>query len=127
MTPWTAAHQVFLSFTISRSLRKLRSIESVMPSNRLILCLPLLLLSSIFPSLRVFTNELALCSRWPKYWSFCFSINPSNAYSGLIAFRIDWFDLAVQGTLKSLLQHHTSKASFFGAQSSLWSNFHIRT
>ena len=83
-----------------------------MPSNRLILCLPLLLLSSIFPSLRIFTNELALCSRWPKYWSFCFSINPSNAYSGLISFRIDWFDLlAVQGTLKSFLQNHSWKAS----------------
>ena len=108
MTPWAAAHQASLSFTISQSLLKLMSIESVMPSNQLILCHPLLLLSSIFPSIRVFSNELALCIGWPKYWSFSFSISPSSEYS----IRMDWLDLlAVQGTLKSLLQHHSSKAS----------------
>ena len=97
-----------------QSLLKLMSIESMMPSNHLILCHPLLLLPSIFPSIRVFSNESALCIRWPNYWSFIFSISPSNEYSGLISFRIDWFDLlSVQGTLKSLLQHHTSKASIF--------------
>ena len=112
VTPWTAAHQASLSITNSRSLLKLMSIESVMPSNHLILCRPLLLLPSIFPSIRVFHNESVLCIRWTKYWSFSFSISPSNEYSGLISFRIDWFDLlAVQGTLKSLLQHHSSKAS----------------
>ena len=101
VTPWTAACQASLSFTISQSLLKLMSIELVMPSNHLILCLPLLLLSSIFPRIRVFSNELALRIRWPKYWSF--SISPSNEYSKLISFRIDWFDLlAVHGTLKSL-------------------------
>ena len=101
----------FLSFTISQSLLKLMSIELVMPSNHLILCCPLLLLSSIFPSIRVFSNELVLCIRWPKYWSFSFSITASNEHSGLISLRIDWFDLlAVQGTLKSLLWHHKSKA-----------------
>ena len=111
MTPWTAACQASLSFTISWSLLKLMSIESVMPSNRLILCCPLLLLPSIFPSIRVFSSESALHIRWPKYWSFSFSISPSNEYSELISFRIDWFDrLAVHGTLKSLLQHHSSKA-----------------
>ena len=110
-TPWTAASQASLSFTISLSLLKLMSIESVMPSNHLILCRPLLLPPSIFPSIRVFSNESVLCIRWPKYWSFSFSISPSNEYSGLISFRIDWFDLlAVQGTLKSLLQYHSSKA-----------------
>ena len=110
MTPWTAAHQTSLSITNSRSLLKLRSIELVMPSNHIILCNSLLLLSSIFPSIRIFSNELVLCIRWPKCCSF--SISPSNEYSGLISFRIDWFDLlAVQGTLKSLLQHHSSKAS----------------
>ena len=98
--------------TNSRSLLKLMSVESVMPSNHLIFCYPLLLLPSIFPSIRVFSNESVVCIRWPKYWSFSFSISPSNEYSGLISFRIDWFDLlAVQGTLKSLLQHHSSKAS----------------
>ena len=113
MTPWTAVHQAFLSITISQSLLKLMSIESlVMPSNHLILCHPLLLLLAIFPSIRVFSNESALCIRWPKYWSFIFSISPSNKYSELISFRIDWFDLlAIQRTLKSLLQHHSSKAS----------------
>ena len=103
-TSWTAAHQASMSFTISWSLLKLMSIESVMPSNHLILCCPLLLLPSIFPSNRVFSHESALCIKWPKFWSFSFSISPSSEYSGLISFRIDWFDLlAVQGTLKSLL------------------------
>ena len=111
-TPWTAAHQGSLSITNSRSLLKLMSIESVMPSNHLILCHPLLLPPSIFPSIRVFSKESALCIGWPKYWSFSFSISPSNEHSGLIFFRMDWLDLlAVQGTLKSLLQHHSSKAS----------------
>ena len=104
VTPWTPARQASLSFTISQSLLKLMSIESVMPSKHLILCRPLLLLSSIFPSIRVFSSELALYIRWPKYWSFSFSISPSNEYSGLISFKIEWFDLlAVQGTVKSLL------------------------
>ena len=108
--PWAAACQDFLSCTVFQSLLKLMSIESVMPSNHLVLC-PLLLLPSIFPSIRVFSSESALHIRWPKYWSFSCSISPSNEYSGLISFRIDWFDfLAVQGTLKSLLQHHNSKA-----------------
>ena len=112
VTPWTAARQASLSFTISRSLLKLMSIESVMPSNRLILCLSFLLLPSTFPSVRVFSSESVLHIRWPKYWSFSFSISPSNEYSGLISFRIDWLNLlAVQGTLKSLLQHHSLKAS----------------
>ena len=112
VTPWTAAHQAFLSITNSWSLLKLMSIKSVMPSNHLILCHLLLLLPSIFPSIRVFSNESVLHIRWPKYWSFSFSISPSNEYSGLISFRMDWLDLlAVQGTLKSLLQHHSSKAS----------------
>ena len=111
-TPWTAARQAFLSITNSQSLLKLMSIELVMTSNHLILCHPLLLLPSIFPSIRVFSNESVLHIRWPKYWSFSFSISPSNEYSGLISFRMDWLDLlAVQGTLKSLLQHHSSKAS----------------
>jgi len=111
-TPWTEAHQPSLSTTISQSSLKLRSIDSVMPSNHLILCRPLLLLPSIFPSIRIFSSESVLRIRWPKYWDFNFSISPSNEYSGLISFRIDWFDLlAVQGTLKSLLQHHSSKAS----------------
>ena len=111
-TPWTAAYQVSLSFTISWSLLKLMSFELMMPSNHLILCHPLLLLPSIFPSIRVFSNESALCIRWPKYWSFSFSISPSNEYLGLISFRTDWFDLlAVQGMLKSFLQHHKLKAS----------------
>ena len=110
-TPWTASHQASLSITNSQSLLKLMCIESVMPSNHLILCPPLLLLPAIFPSIRVFSNELALHMRWPKYWSFSFSISPSNEYSGLISFRMDWLDLlAVQGTLKSLLQNHSLKA-----------------
>ena len=112
VTPWTAARQASMSITNSQSLLKLLCIELVMPSNHLTLCRPLLLLPSIFPSIRVFSNELVLCIRWPKYWSFSFSISPSNEYSGLISFRMDWLDLfAVQGTLKSLLQHHSSKAS----------------
>ena len=114
MTPWTAARQASLSITNSWSLLKLMSIESVMPSNHLILYCPLLLLPSIFPSFRVFSNESALHIRWPKYWSFSFNISPSSEHSGLISFRMDWLDLlAVQGTLKSLLQHHSSKASVF--------------
>ena len=112
MTTWTAAHQASLSITSSRRLLKLMSIESVMPSNRLIFCHPLLLLPSIFPRISVFSKESVLHIRWPKYWSFSFSISPSNDYSKLISFRMDWLDLlAVQGTLKSLLQHHSSKAS----------------
>ena len=112
LTPGTAAYQASVSFTISWSLLKLMSIESVMPSSHLILCHSLRLLPSIFPTIRVFSSELALHIRWPKYWNFSFSISPSNEYSGLISFRIDWFDLlAVQGTLMSLLQHHSSKAS----------------
>ena len=111
-TPWTAAHQASLCITNSWSLTELMSIELVMPSNHLILCRPLLLLPSMFPSIRVFSNESALCIRWPKYWSFSFNISPSNEHPGLISFRMDWLDLlAVQGTLKSLLQHHSSKAS----------------
>ena len=111
-TPWTAAHQASLSITNSWSLLKLMSIESVMPSNHLILCRPLLLLPSVFPSIRVFSNESVLHIRWPKYWNFRFSISPSNEYSRLVSFRIDWLDLlAVQGTVKSLLHHHSSEAS----------------
>ena len=110
--PWTAAHQPSLSITNPRSLPKLMSMESVMPSNHFILCCPLLFLPSIIPSHRVFSNDSALPMRWPKYWSFSFSIRPSNEYSGLISFRMDWLDLlVVQGTLKSLLQHYGSKAS----------------
>ena len=114
VTPWTAACQASLSITNSQSLFKLTSIESVMPSNHLILCRPLFFPPSIFPSIRIFSDESALHIRWPKYWSFSFNISPSNEYSGLISFRMDWLDLlAVQGTLKSLLQHHSSKASVF--------------
>ena len=112
VTPWTAVHQASQSITSSYSLLKLISCESMMPSNHLILCHPLLLLPSITPSIRVFSNESVLRIRWPKCWSFSFSINPSNEYSGLISSRMDWLDLlAVQGTLKSFLQHHSSKAS----------------
>ena len=112
VTPWTTARWAFLSITNSQSLLKLISVESVMPSNHLILCRPLLLLSSVFPSIRVFSSESALCIRWPTYWSFSFNISPSKEHPGLILFRMDWMDLpAVQGTLKSLLQHHSSKAS----------------
>ena len=118
VTPWPAAHQASLSFTISWSLFKLMFIELVMPYNHLILCHPLLLLPSIFPSIRVFSSESILCIRWPEYWSFSFSISPSNEYSGLISFRIDWFNLLeFQGTLKSLLQHHSSKTSILQCSS----------
>ena len=111
-TLWTLAHQAFLSFTISWSWLKLMSIQSMIPSNYLIVSFSLLFLPSIFPSIRIFSNESGLCIRWPKYWSFSFSISPSNEYSGLISFRIGGFDLlAVQRTLRSLLQHHSSKAS----------------
>ena len=119
-TPWTAACQASMSVTNSQSLLKLMPIVSVMTSNDFILCHPLLLLPSIFASIRVFSNESALCIRWPKYWSFSFSISPSNEYSGLISFRIDWLDLLeVQGTIKSLLQHLSSKASILCTQLSL--------
>ena len=118
--PMDEAHQASLSITNSRSLLKLMSIESVIPSNHLILCRPLLLPPSIFPSIRVFSNESVLHIRWPKDWSFSFNISPSNEYSGLISFRMDWLDLfAVQGILKSLLQHHSSKAQLFGPELSL--------
>ena len=112
VTPWTAARQASLSITTSRCPPKPMSIELVMPSNHLILCHPLLLLPSIFPNIRVFSNESALCIRWPKYWSFSFNVSPSNEHPGLISFRMDWLDLlALQGMLKSLLQHHSSKTS----------------
>ena len=112
VTPWTVEHQASLSITSLQSLHKLMSIESVMPYNHLILCRPLLLLPSIFPSMKVFSNESALCIRWPKYWSFSFNTSPSNEHPRQISPRMDWLDLpAVQGTLKSLLQHHSSKAS----------------
>ena len=124
MTPWTTAYQASLSFTISWNLLKLMSIESVMPCNHLILFHSLLLLPSIFPSIRVFSSESALCIRWPQYWSFNFSMSPSSEYS----FRIDWFDLfTVQGSLKSLLHTTVQKHQFFGAQPSLCSNSHIHT
>ena len=125
-TPWTAARQASLTITNSWSLLKLMSIESVTLSNHLILCCPLLLLPSIFSCIRVFSNESALHIKWPKHWNF--SISHSNEYSGLISFRIDWFELlAVHGTLKSLLQHHNSKALILQFQPSLWSNSHIHT
>ena len=111
VTPWTAAHQASLSFTVSQSLLRFMSIKLVMSSNHLILCHLLLLLPSIFPSIRVFSSKSALHIRWPKYWNFSFSISPFNDYSGLISFRIDWIDLTIQGALKSLPQHHNSKAS----------------
>ena len=123
-TPWTAAHQAYLSFTVPQSLFKLMSIEQEMPSNHLILCHPLLLLPLILPSIRVFSSESAFRIRWPKYWSF--SIRPSNEYSGLVSFRTDWFDLlAIQGTLENLLQYHNSKAT--NLKPFLWLNFHIHT
>ena len=129
-TPWTAARQASLSITKSWSPLKPMSIELMMPSNHLILCCPLLL-PSVFPSIRVFSNGSALRIRWSKYWSFSFNISPSNEHPELISFRMDWVDLlAVQGTLKSLLQHHSSKTSvlqFFSAERSLWSNSHIHT
>ena len=127
-TPCAAARQASLSITNSRSVLKLMSIELVMPSNHLLLCRPLLLPPSIFPSIKVFSNESALHIRWPKHWSFSFNISPSNEHPGLVSFRMDWLDLlAVQRTLKSLLQHHSSKASFFGAQLSSQSISHIHT
>ena len=123
----TAAHQASLSITNSQSLLKLMSIKSVMPSNHVILCCPLLLLPSIFPSIRVFSSESVIHIRWSKYWCFSFSISPSNEYSGLISFRMDWLDLlAVQETLKSLFQHQSSKASILQCSVS-WSNSHIHT
>ena len=126
--PWTAACQASLVLVISWSLPKFMSIELVMPSNHLILCHPLLLLPSIFPSIRVFSNESALHIRWPKYWSFNFTIRPSNEYLGLLSFRIDWFDLlAVQGTLKSLLQHQSESINSLVLCLLLWYNSHIRT
>ena len=127
VTPWTAAHQAFLSITNTQSLLKLKFIELVMPSNHLILCRPLLLLPSIFSSIRVFSNKWALHFRWSKYWN-SFSISPSNEHPGLISFRKDWLDLlAVPGTLKRLLQHHSSKASFLRCSASSQSNSHIHT
>ena len=125
-TPWTAARQASMSITDSQSLLRLMPIESVMPSNHFILCRPLLLPPSIFPSIRGFSNDSVLCIRWPKYWSFSFS--PSSEYSGLISFRMDWLDLlAVQGTFKSLLQHHSSKASILWHSASLYSSSHNHT
>ena len=127
-TQWTVTRQAFLSITNSQSLLKLMSIESVMPSSHLILSCPLLLQPSIFPSLRVFSNESVLHIRWPKYWSFSFSISLSSEYSGLISFRTDWLDLlTVQGTLKSLLQHHSSKASILWHSAFFIANSHIHT
>ena len=126
VTPWTAAHQASLSITNSQSLLKLISIELVISYNHRILCRPLLLLPSIFPSIRVFSNESALCISWPKYWSFSFNISPSNEHPGLISFRMNWLDfLAVQGTLKSLLQHHSSKASILW-RSAFFKELHMR-
>ena len=127
VTSRTAASQASLAFTIAQSLLKLMSIESVMPSNHLVLYCPLLLLPSIFPSISIFSNELALCIRWPKYWNFSFSISPSNEYSEQISLLIDWFDLpAIQGTLKSL-QQHSSKASVLQRSAIFMSNSHIHT
>ena len=127
-TSWTAARQASVSITNSRSLLKLMFIKSLMPSNHLILCCPLLLQPSIFPSIRVFSKESVLHIRCPKYWSFSFSISHSNEYTALISFRRDWFDLlTVQETLKSLLQHHSSKASILRCSAFLWSNSHIHT
>ena len=126
VTPWTAAGQASLSFTISWSLPKFMPIELMMPSNHLILCHPLLLLLSIFPSIRVLSSEPVLCIRWSKYWSFSFSISPSNEHPRLISFRMDWLDLlAVQGTLKSLLQHHSSKASILQHSAFFFGPIHI--
>ena len=127
-TPWTPACQASLFFTISRSLFRLMSVESVMPSNHVILCRPLLLPPSIFPSIRVFSNELAFHIRQPKYWSLSFSISPSNEHSGLISFRMDWLDLlVVQGTLRSLFQHHSSKASILQCSAFFIVHSHIHT
>ena len=126
VTPWNVACQATLSINNSRSLLKLMFIESVVLSNHLVLCCPLLLLPSILPSIRLFSNESALGIRWPKYWSYSFNISPSNEYSGLISFRMDWLDLlAVQGTLKSLLQHHSSKASILQCSAFFMVQIHI--
>ena len=126
VSPWNALHEASLSFTITQTLLKLMSTELVMPYNHLILCHPLLLLPSIFPSIRVFSNESALCIRWPNYWSF--SISPSNEYSGLISSRVDWFDLHVHKGLSKVFSSTTiQKHQFFSPQPSLWSNYHIRT
>ena len=127
MTPWTAAHQAAsLSITNTQSLLKFMSIESVVPFHHLILCHPLLVLPSIFPSIKVFSDESVICTRWPKYWSFSFSTSPSNEYSALISFRMDWFGLlGVQGTLRSLLQHHSSKPSILWCLAFFMSEFHI--
>ena len=128
VTPWTAARQASLSFTIAQSLLKLMSIELLIPSSHLVLCCPLLLLPSIFPNIMVFSNESVLHFRWPKYWSFSFSISPSNEYSGLISFRIDLFALlAVQGPLKSLLRHQGSKASILWCSAFFMVHSHIHT
>ena len=127
-TPWPASNQPSLSIANSQSSLKLKSIESEMPSSHLILCCPLLLLPSIFPRIRVFSNELTLPIRWPKYGSFSFGISPSSEYSELISLRIDWFDLlTVQGTLKNILQHHSSKASILWCSAFSWPNSHIHT
>ena len=127
-TPWTVARQTSLSITNYGSLPKPMSIKSAMPSNHLILCCPLLLLPSIFPRMRVFSNESTLCIRWPKYWSLSFNISPSNEHPGLTSFRMDWLDLfAVPGTLKSLLQHHSSKASILWCSALLIVQSHIHT
>ena len=128
LTPWTAACQASLSLTISQSLPKFMSIESMMPSIHLILCCPLLLLPSNFPQIKVFSNELAVCIMWPKYWSFSFSISSSNEHPGLISFRMDWLDLlAVQGTLKVFSNTTVQKHQFFGTLPTLWTNSHIHT
>ena len=128
VAPWMAACQVSLSFNVSQSLLKFMSIKSVRPSNHFILCCPLLLLPSIFPSIRVFSKESVLCIRWPKYWRFIFSISPSNEYQGLISFMMDWLDLLGPKGLSRVLSNTTiSKHQFFGAQLSLWSNSHIQT
>ena len=128
LTPWTIVCQTSLYVTNSQSLLQLRSIELMMSSHHLIPCCPFLLLPAVFPSMRVFSSESVLCIRWPKFWSFSFSISPSNEYSGLISFRMDWLDLlAVQGTLKSLLQHHSSKASILWHSAFSQSNSHIHT
>ena len=128
VTPWTAAHQASLSFTVSQSLLKLMSIESVMAYSGFVLCCPLLLLPSIFPSIKVFSNESALCIRWPKYWSFSFSIRSAKEYSGLISFRIDWLDLlAIQGLSRVFYNTTVQKHQFFGSQPSICSNSHIHT
>ena len=126
-TPWTAVYRASISFTISQSLFRLMSIESVMPSNHLVLCRPVHLLPSIFPSIRVFSNESALCIRWPKYWNFSFSISPSSEYSGLISFRIDGLILLSEGLSGVLSSTTIQKHQFFGAQFSLESNSHIHT